>query len=60
LPLNDVQKQALLEELIKARSDEAAVDNSSGRWLSLLNRVRFFESFRKMSTTDSGVRLAAV
>jgi hypothetical protein len=26
LPLNDVQKQALLEELIKARSDEAAVD----------------------------------
>jgi hypothetical protein len=29
VPLNDVQKQALLEELIKARSDEAAVDNSS-------------------------------
>jgi hypothetical protein len=47
VPLNDVQKQALLEELIKARSDEAAVDNSSGRWLSLLNRVRFFESFRE-------------
>jgi hypothetical protein len=29
LPLNDVQKQALLEELIKARSDAAVVDNSS-------------------------------